>query len=389
MTISEKTSARVIAFFDRQFERMLTTPKLRPLDRAFERLAGKTPELGRKMLVASTGYSGIIADPNLLMSITGTGGGQVIAPEFPDGIVSGKKGNYTIMKKFGSEGAMSKIYIVRDAVGNSHLMKVALDFSDSALGLNQSQQSEMYARFKRETDILDKINDPHFPRLIDRDPADQPKFFIMELINGFSLFNMIEKMEERKKQIDPITAGRIISEALAGLIVFGQCVSPAASDRYAHRDIKPENIMLELKNNKIQRVVLIDFGIAKLPQSTLTGFQVYFGTPLYSAPEIFTCGASVADQHSDNYALGAVYYWLVTGELPYDLSDNHKILNFVTNTSEHYKKLIKNPSNFVPVELMSILMKALSPIPKDRYQTYVEFKTVLDGALRGLTRKRI
>jgi len=321
------------------------------------------------------------------MSTSGTGGGPVIAPEFPDGIARGKRGNYTIMKKFGSEGAMSKIYIVRDAAGNSHLMKVVLDFA--ALGLNQSQQNEMHARFKRETDILEKMNDPHFPRLIDRDPADHPKFFIMELINGFSLFNMIEMMEERKKQIDPITAGRIISEALAGLIVFGQAVSPTASDQYAHRDIKPENIMLGMKNNRIQRVVLIDFGIAKLPQSTLTGFQVYFGTPLYSAPEIFTCGASVAAQHSDNYALGAVYYWLVTGELPYDLSDNHKILSFVTNTHEHYKRLIQNPSNFVPVELMSILMKAMSPVPKDRYQTYIEFKTVLDGALRSLTAKRI
>ena len=376
----EKASARVIGFFDRQLERALNTPKLRWFDRAFE-------ELGRERLVASTGSSGIIINPNLLMSTSGTGGGPVIAPEFPDGIARGKRGNYTIMKKFGSEGAMSKIYIVRDAAGNSHLMKVVLDFA--ALGLNQSQQNEMHARFKRETDILEKMNDPHFPRLIDRDPADHPKFFIMELINGFSLFNMIEMMEERKKQIDPITAGRIISEALAGLIVFGQAVSPTASDQYAHRDIKPENIMLGMKNNRIQRVVLIDFGIAKLPQSTLTGFQVYFGTPLYSAPEIFTCGASVAAQHSDNYALGAVYYWLVTGELPYDLSDNHKILSFVTNTHEHYKRLIQNPSNFVPVELMSILMKAMSPVPKDRYQTYIEFKTVLDGALRSLTAKRI
>jgi serine/threonine-protein kinase len=135
-------------------------------------------------------------------------------------------------------------------------------------------------------------------------------------------------------------------------------------------------------------VVLIDFGIAKLPQSTLTGFQVYFGTPLYSAPEIFTCGASVADQHSDNYALGAVLYWLLTGELPFDLSNHQKIMDFVVNTKQHYNKLIQNPSNFVPVELMSILMKAMSPVPKDRYQTYIEFKTVLDGALRSLTPKR-
>jgi serine/threonine-protein kinase len=384
--IPEKASARVIGFFDRQFERALTTPKLRWFDRAFEKLAGKAPELGRERLVASTGSSGIIINPNLLMSITGTGGGPVIAPEFPDGIARGKRGNYTIMKKFGSEGAMSKIYIVRDAAGNSHLMKVVLDFA--ALGLNQSQQNEMHARFKRETDILEKMNDPHFPRLIDRDPADQTKFFIMELINGLSLFNMIEMIGERNKQIDPITAARIISEVLKALIVFGQAVAPTASDQYAHRDIKPENIMLELKNNKIGRVVLIDFGIAKLPQSTLTGFQVYFGTPLYSAPEIFTCGASVADQHSDNYALGAVLYWLLTGELPFDLSNQHKIMDFVVNTKQHYNKLIQNPSNFVPIELMSILMRAMSPVPKDRYQTYIEFKTVLDGALRSLTPKR-
>ena len=384
--IPEKASARVIGFFDRQFERALTTPKLRWFDRAFEKLAGKAPELGRERLVASTGSSGITINPNLLMSTSGTGGGPVIAPEFPDGIIRGKRGNYTIMKKFGSEGAMSKIYIVRDAAGNSHLMKVVLDFA--ALGLNQSQQNEMHARFKRETDILEKMNDPHFPRLIDRDPADQTKFFIMELINGLSLFNMIEMIGERNKQIDPITAARIISEVLKALIVFGQAVAPTASDQYAHRDIKPENIMLELKNNKIGRVVLIDFGIAKLPQSTLTGFQVYFGTPLYSAPEIFTCGASVADQHSDNYALGAVLYWLLTGELPFDLSNQHKIMDFVVNTKQHYNKLIQNPSNFVPIELMSILMRAMSPVPKDRYQTYIEFKTVLDGALRSLTPKR-
>jgi len=375
----EKASTRAIRFLDRQFERALTTPKLRWFDRAFEKL-------GRERLVASTGSSGIIINPNLLMSTSGTGGGPVIAPEFPDGIPKGKRGNYTIMKKFGSEGAMSKIYIVRDAAGNSHLMKVVLDFA--ALGLNQSQQNEMHARFKRETDILEKMDDPHFPRLIDRDPADHPKFFIMELINGFSLFNMIEMMEERKKQIDPITAGRIISEALAGLIVFGQCVAPTTTEQYAHRDIKPENIMLELKNNKIQRVVLIDFGIAKLPRSTLTGVQVYFGTPLFSAPEIFSCGASVAAQHSDNYALGAVLYWLLTGELPYDLSDQKKILDFVVHTKEYYDRLIRNPSNFVPKELMDILLKALSPIPRDRFQAYTELKSALDGALRSLNPKR-
>ncbi len=381
--IAERTSAKIIRFLDRQLERALTTPKLGLLDRAFEKLAGKAPELGRERLVASTGSSGTIINPNLLMSTSGTGGGPVIAPEFPTGIVTGKKGSYRIMSEF-AEGGMSKIYLVQDMAGKYHLLKVILDFTP--YNLTPAQQEELHARFEKEILILGRISNRQIPTLIDSDPAASPRFFAMEHIEGKSLFSVINE----GKRINPITSGMIISQVLQALIVFGQSVAPSGSEQFAHRDIKPENIMLELKNDRIRRVVLIDFGIAKLPNSTLTGVKEYRGTPSYSAPETITSGSSVADQRSDNYALGAVLYWLFTGEESFDFTkDRNLIFQFMADPKSHIDRLKQTRSNFKPEEkwkhafdaMWAIAFKAMNPDPNDRYQDYQRFKAAIDLAL--------
>ena len=143
-----------------------------------------------------------------------------------------------------------------------------------------------------------------------------------------------------------------------------------------HRDIKPENIMLE---GKARRVLLMDFGIAKMMDaagdSTLTSSGTIVGTPHYMSPEQAS-GDPHLDHRTDIYSLAVVGYHMLTGGVPFEGENTRAIL---------FKQMMESPRSMrelvpeVPEALMAAVSKGMAKEPSDRYPTIEAFATALEN----------
>jgi serine/threonine protein kinase len=217
-------------------------------------------------------------------------------------------------------------------------------------------------RFAREAKALAKLNHPGIVTIYEVGRADGLYFFLMEFVDGVSLRQLLER-------------GRLSArEALAIAPQLCDALQYAHDQGIVHRDIKPENIMLDRRG----RVKIADFGLAKLagagngtapgPSSsagstTLTQGGKIMGTPHYMAPEQIHHPEQV-DHRADIYALGVVFYQMLTGELP--------------------AKRLEPPSSrvrgvHIDVRLDEVVLRALQREPERRYQQVSEVKTAVDA----------
>jgi serine/threonine protein kinase len=217
-------------------------------------------------------------------------------------------------------------------------------------------------RFAREAKALAKLNHPGIVTIYEVGRADGLYFFLMEFVDGVSLRQLL-------------AAGRLSArEALAIVPQLCDALQYAHDQGVVHRDIKPENIMLDRRG----RVKIADFGLAKLAgtgngpadgaasaaaATTLTQGGKIMGTPAYMAPEQLHHPEAV-DHRADIYALGVVFYQMLTGELP--------------------AKGLEPPSQKVRIDvrLDEVVLRALQRAPERRYQQASEVKTAVDAIAR-------
>jgi tRNA A-37 threonylcarbamoyl transferase component Bud32 len=209
-------------------------------------------------------------------------------------------------------------------------------------------------RFAREAKALAKLNHPGIVTIHDFGRADGLYFFVMEFVDGVSLRQLL-------------AGGRVSPrEALAIVPQICDALQYAHDQGIVHRDIKPENILLDRRG----RVKVADFGLAKLVGAgnepadtpaaagspTLTEAGKVMGTPQYMAPEQREHPGEV-DHRADIYALGVVFYQMLTGELP--------------------GKSLEAPSKKVQIDvrLDEVVLRALEKEPERRYQSAADLKT--------------
>jgi serine/threonine-protein kinase len=207
-------------------------------------------------------------------------------------------GQYLLEKKIG-EGGMGVVYQA------SH----ALLRRPTAVKLLPPERAgvETIARFEREVRRTAELTHPNTVTVFDygRTP-DGLFYYAMELLDGVTL-------EEAVEQSGPQPEGRVV-HVLA-------CVAGALAEAHAagliHRDIKPQNIMLCERRHAPDVVKVLDFGLVKeldrAGGAPLSDADRIAGTPLYLAPEAISAPDRV-DARSDIYALGAVGYFLLTGQ---------------------------------------------------------------------------
>jgi tRNA A-37 threonylcarbamoyl transferase component Bud32 len=194
-------------------------------------------------------------------------------------------------------------------------------------------------RFSREARTLAKLSHPHIVGIHDFGEAGGYYYFIMEYVDGATLREVMQ-------------AGRLSAADALGLVPqLCDALQFAHEAGVVHRDIKPENILLDHAGN----VKIADFGLAKLiaPDRaegvTLTVSGAVMGTPAYMAPEQIEHPLDV-DHRADIYAVGVVFYEMLTGELPLGRFDP--------------------PSSKVEldVRLDQVVLRALAKEPTRRYQ---------------------
>lgn len=244
---------------------------------------------------------------------------------------------------------------------------VALKMLHEALGEVERR------RFHREIDILAGLSHPNIVEILERGEQDRVLFFTMELLEGCTLKQLIEK----KKQDLP-TVVTMVRQLASGL-------HSAHEKGLVHRDIKPSNIFVR-QDGKIK---IIDFGVAMDLQSTIKltlQNSLPPGTQLYMPPEVKPSfyGAEQCVEATpayDQFALGAVAFEMLTQRRPFihDVKKPDSSHNF---SSIIFKKL-RSVGEFGVGKaefLDPVLHQAMAPEPKDRFHSIVDFAEALEKA---------
>jgi serine/threonine protein kinase len=160
-------------------------------------------------------------------------------------------------------------------------------------------------RFKQEAAIIDQLDHPNIVKVIERGESKQNLFIAMEYLQGITLTEKITANERLN-----------VKEALHIMIQIADAMAKIHSKNIIHRDLKPDNIMLIEKKGDPNFVKLLDFGLARTQyQTRLTQTGIVIGTISYLSPEQISGKRSCAA--SDIYALGTIFYEMLTGNKPF------------------------------------------------------------------------
>jgi len=269
---------------------------------------------------------------------------------------------YQLMRLVG-RGGMAVVFEARDvSLGKAVAIKVLLpEFSSSESYL---------ARFQREARIAAKLTHPNTVQVFGAGEVEGLHYLVMEYVEGATVSGIIRdggKLPERK----------------ALEIVIGLCgaLEEAAALGIVHRDIKPANILI----SKWNIAKLADFGIAKefsdihdaRIQRSLTMGVV--GTPTYMSPEQAR-GMRHLDLRSDMYSLGATFYHMVVGDLPFSANTPQEtMVQVVSNAPRPPKAACPELSEATA----AIICKMMAKDVENRYQDFSELRADLMAAIEG------
>ncbi len=217
-------------------------------------------------------------------------------------------------------------------------------------------------RFLQEIRVAARLNHPHIVALHDSGEADGMLYYVMPLIEGSTLRDLLA----RDGRLPADKAVRLARQ-IAGALDYAHRLG------VVHRDIKPENVMLHEGE-----ALVTDFGIAKALSvaggSTLTRTGIAIGTPAYMSPEQAAGGTDV-DGRSDQYSLACLLYEMLTGEPPFSAdSPQALIAKRFTDTPRPLTAVVPT----IPEYVSKAVRRALSREAPDRFATAAEFSVAME-----------
>lgn len=270
-----------------------------------------------------------------------------------------KIGRYEILGELG-KGAMGVVYKGRDPIIGRLVAIKTIRFDR----LYEAQEIEgLKERFFIEAQAAGKLIHPHIVTIFDVGEDRGLSFMAMEFVEGepLSKFTNKERLLPLEKTI------KLIIES-------AEALDFAHRQGIVHRDIKPANIMLTPNG----QAKVMDFGIAKLPTSTLTQTGSILGTPAYMSPEQIS-GRDL-DGRSDLFSLGCVFYELLTGTRPFK-GENLSALSY--QITQGTPLLPSELNQQIPSILDVFIFKALAKSPQQRFQNGQEMANSLREILRN------
>ncbi len=252
---------------------------------------------------------------------------------------------YNILEQIG-QGGMATVYKAHD---QRLERQVAIKFIRPSAIVSKEHAEKLLKRFEREAKALAKLSHPNIVKVYDYGEYENLPYIVMEYLPGGTLKNKIGKpmpVMEAAKLIEPVA----------------RALDYAHKHDIIHRDVKPANILM----TESGEVTLTDFGIAKLLESeestALTGTGVGIGTPEYMAPE--QGAGKPIDNRADVYALGILFFELLTGRKPFQgETPVATMLKQMNDPLPDIRQYVPNISE----EIVHILNKALEKDPQNRY----------------------
>ncbi len=269
-------------------------------------------------------------------------------------------GRFEIVSELG-RGAMGVVYKGRDPKLER---TVALKVIHFGLNKEDEQQLQVKERFLVEARATAQLQHSNILTIYDVGDEGSLTYIAMEFLEGGSLEDMIKggKFQDYDQIID------IVRQIADGL-------DHAHQKGIVHRDIKPANIMMA--GGKVPKIA--DFGLARLSNSTLTTTGTVLGTPSYMAPEQIR-GRKV-DGRADLFALGVIFYEMLTGEKPFGGDSITSVIYRVVNEEPIPPRKLNID---LPDAIDQFMQKALNKEPGQRFQTGAEFVEALRLLQKGL-----
>jgi CHASE2 domain-containing sensor protein/tRNA A-37 threonylcarbamoyl transferase component Bud32 len=269
-------------------------------------------------------------------------------------------GRYEIIGELG-HGAMGVVYKGRDPIIDRLVAVKTIRFDR----LYEEQEIQgLKDRFFKESQAAGKLAHPNIVTIFDVGEYRGVSYMAMEYVEGEVLSRFTPK--DQLLQVE---------EVLGIIVQAAEALDFAHQRGIVHRDIKPANIMRTSEG----QIKVMDFGIAKLPSSTLTQDGSVLGTPAYMSPEQIQ--GKELDGRSDLFSLGSILYELLTGIKPFR-GDNLSALNYQINHENPPPASPQNP--LAPPAVDEILKKILAKNPGDRYARGKEFAQALRGLLQEM-----
>ncbi len=301
-----------------------------------------------------------------------------------------RAGSYLLMGPLG-EGGMGHVY------RGEHVV-IRKDVAIKVLRPQLASEQQLVDRFLMEARAISMIRHNNIVDVTDFGQLpDGCSFFVMEFLDGPNLAKEIA----REQQLPLYRAVNILTQVC-------QALHACHEKRIAHRDLKPENIILLRKDGRrdlvtvprvpeMQPVVqqeqfydevkILDFGIAKIQQMTAaldheTQSQgVVFGSPYYLSPE--QAQGEPGDHRSDIYAMGVIFFEMLTGEIPFDGDSPQEIM------SKHVREPMPpmratRPDLDIPPEADLLVSKATAKNPRERHRSAAAFLEELRGCFGGV-----
>jgi len=219
------------------------------------------------------------------------------------------------------------------------------------------------ARFRQEAQAAANLSHPNIVNIYDWGRDDDTYYIVMEYVHGTDLKALIGQ----KGPLDPYKAAEYCAQVCAALSV-------AHGYDIIHRDIKPHNIVLTPDGT----IKVMDFGIARAGNTTMTQTGSVLGTAHYVSPEQAQ-GRPLAAT-SDLYSLGVVLYELTTGELPFN-GDSPVAVALKQVNEEPVPPRAIDPD--LPPSLEAVILRAMQKNPQDRYASAEEMRRELTRVASG------
>jgi serine/threonine protein kinase len=274
-------------------------------------------------------------------------------------------GRYHVLRLLGS-GAMGSVVLAEDP---RIKRKVAIKLMKQDAVRTEADQHEYLARFQREAEVSGLLNHPGIVAIYDVGEVEgYGPFLAMEFVAGRPLDGIMKD--------GPVLT---LKEKLRIAVGLAEALDHAHAKAIVHRDVKPGNVMV----GEDGRPKLMDFGIAKREDASLTQTGIFLGTPSYASPEQIKEGS--VDNRSDIFSFGVLVFELMSGQSPFPGASINTILYRIVN--EPPVEVQPPVLGILPEGWGRAFGKVLAKRPEARHPTCTAFVRDLLDAVVELSRE--